>query len=192
MYGADLCLNSLRLADSFRRRNLLETVHFVQMNLFRPVFQDASFDMVISNGVLHHTENAARGLRELVRVMKHHGRGWLYLYARPGGLDRLTHYLARLLLKDAAPEVCRRYCRALDLPGHRTFFLLDLWLTPVAECYTPGEVAALLAEIGCGAWRRLTRGADQDAIEQIHCRPRAARTRFGLGENRYLFSGKRS
>lgn len=34
--GGDICLNSLRLAKSFRDRCSIENAHFVQMNLFRP------------------------------------------------------------------------------------------------------------------------------------------------------------
>ena len=55
--GADLCLNSLRLAKSFRDRCSIANAQFVQMNLFRPPFADASFDLVVSNGVLHHTSD---------------------------------------------------------------------------------------------------------------------------------------
>ena len=44
-------------ANGFRRQNLLHTVHFAQMNLFKPVFQESSFDLVICNGVLHHTSD---------------------------------------------------------------------------------------------------------------------------------------
>ena len=50
--GADLCLNSLKLARAFQERNRLEGARFLQMNLFRPAFAPASFDWVISNGVL--------------------------------------------------------------------------------------------------------------------------------------------
>ena len=36
--GTDLCLNSLRLAQDFKEQNGLSLAHFLQMNLFRPVF----------------------------------------------------------------------------------------------------------------------------------------------------------
>ena len=50
VFAADLCHNSLKLGHGFKRANHLERVHFLQMNLFRPPFQHASFDLVISNG----------------------------------------------------------------------------------------------------------------------------------------------
>ena len=57
--GADLCLNSLKLAKEFRDRFGINNSYFSQINLFRPPFARASFDVVISNGVLHHTGNCS-------------------------------------------------------------------------------------------------------------------------------------
>jgi SAM-dependent methyltransferase len=84
--GADLCLNSLRLAKSFRDRYSIVNAHFVQMNLFRPPFPDETFDLVISNGVLHHTSDPEGGFQSIARKL------------RPGGLViiGLYNWLARL------------------------------------------------------------------------------------------------
>ena len=61
--GADLCLNSLKMATAFKDQNELDRAHFLQMNLFRPCFKPATFDLVISNGVLHHTADPLLGLQ---------------------------------------------------------------------------------------------------------------------------------
>ncbi|MBI5032972.1 MAG: methyltransferase domain-containing protein [Chloroflexi bacterium] len=45
-------------------------------------FDDHSFDIVYSNGVLHHTENTNRGIDEVFRVLKPGGQAVLMLYAR--------------------------------------------------------------------------------------------------------------
>ena len=68
--GADLCLNSLKLATAFKTQNELDRAHFLQMNLFRPCFKPASFDLVISNGVLHHTADPFLGLQSISRLVK--------------------------------------------------------------------------------------------------------------------------
>ena len=149
-------------------------------------FERGEFDVVFSNGVLHHTVDPARGLAELRRVAAPGGLGWIYLYARPGGLDRLTHYLARFLLRGASHETCRRYCGALGLAAHRTFFLLDLWLAPRAEAYTPAEAEAMLAAAGFPSHRRAARGSDQDLVEQLHRGAPFAADKYGVGENRYV------
>ncbi len=56
------------------------------MNLFRPPFRDGTFDVVISNGVLHHTGDCEGAFRSLVAKVK------------PGGLILigLYNYYARL------------------------------------------------------------------------------------------------
>ena len=87
--GADLCLNSLRLAKSFRDRCSINNVHFVQMNLFRPPFPDESFDFVVSNGVLHHTSDPEGGLRSLARKLKKGGHIIIGLYNWLGRLPTL-------------------------------------------------------------------------------------------------------
>ncbi|MBI2240181.1 MAG: class I SAM-dependent methyltransferase [Magnetospirillum gryphiswaldense] len=45
-------------------------------------FRDNSFDIVYSNGVLHHSENTDRCLDEVLRVLKPGGRAVIMLYAR--------------------------------------------------------------------------------------------------------------
>jgi SAM-dependent methyltransferase len=68
--GGDICLNSLRLAKEFRDRNLIHNAGFLQMNLFHPPFRDESFDLIISNGVLHHTGDPEAGMAALIKKLK--------------------------------------------------------------------------------------------------------------------------
>lgn len=44
------------------------------------LFANESFDIVYSNGVLHHTPDMARSFREAARVLKPGGRFWVILY----------------------------------------------------------------------------------------------------------------
>jgi SAM-dependent methyltransferase len=188
--GCDWSTEALSVARLRAEQASVEGVSYQRVDVLSLPFNDNEFDFVFSNGVFHHTLNTEQCLREMIRVMKPSGHGWLYLYARPGGLDRLTHYLARLLLRKSNPEACRRYCRALGLAGNRVFFLLDLWLTPIAECYTPDEVEGMLERTGCSSWNRLGRGTNDDLVEHIYRLEPYAFTKYGVGENRYFFSGK--
>jgi SAM-dependent methyltransferase/uncharacterized protein YbaR (Trm112 family) len=96
VFGSDMCLNSLRLAKAFRDRSGIRNAGFVQMNLFRPAFRPATFDVVISNGVLHHTGDPLRAFRSIARLVKPGGCILIGLYNRIG---RLTTDLRRVLFR---------------------------------------------------------------------------------------------
>jgi SAM-dependent methyltransferase len=87
--GCDLCMNSLKLAKGFRDRFAINNTHFVQANLFRPPFEPASFDVVISNGVLHHTSDCAGAFRSIARFVKPGGVIVVGLYNWLGRLPTL-------------------------------------------------------------------------------------------------------
>ncbi len=84
VFATDLCLNSLRLGHGFAAANDLGNIAFVQMNLFRPVFKPKSFDLVISNGVLHHTADPFGGFRSIAKLVKDDGLILIGLYNRYG------------------------------------------------------------------------------------------------------------
>jgi SAM-dependent methyltransferase len=89
VFGGDICRNSLRLANQFRERYRIANAAFVQMNLFRPPFRDDSFDMLISNGVLHHTADARKAFELLLRKVKPGGYVLVGLYNSFGRLATL-------------------------------------------------------------------------------------------------------
>ena len=82
--GADLCMNSLRLGEQFRAKQGLDRVHFVQMNLFRPCFKPNQFDVILCNGVLHHTSDPYGGFHSLLPLLKPGGHIVIGLYNRFG------------------------------------------------------------------------------------------------------------
>jgi SAM-dependent methyltransferase len=87
--GADLCMNSLRLAKHFRDRFGIVNADFLQMNLFQPPFADATMDVVIANGVLHHTADPEGGLRAILAKLKPGGYIIIGLYNWLGRLPTL-------------------------------------------------------------------------------------------------------
>ncbi len=61
-------------------------------------FQDATFDFAYSWGVLHHTPNTARAIRELYRILKPGGRVGVMLYHRASAMYWfLTEYVEGFL-----------------------------------------------------------------------------------------------
>ncbi len=96
VFGSDICLNSMKLASKFKNENQIDEVAFVQMNLFKPIFKPASFDVVISNGVLHHTSDPFGGFQSIARLVKPGGHILIGLYNTYG---RLTTDFRRVLFR---------------------------------------------------------------------------------------------
>jgi 2-polyprenyl-3-methyl-5-hydroxy-6-metoxy-1,4-benzoquinol methylase len=84
VFGVDICCNSLKLAQDFKEKYELKRAHFMQMNIFNPIFKSESFDVVISNGVLHHTYNPEKAFELIARLVKPNGYLIVGLYHKYG------------------------------------------------------------------------------------------------------------
>ena len=82
--------NGLGSEENIRLRGLRG--RFIHHDAESLPFEDASFDLVYSNGVLHHTPNTAVVVREIHRVLRPGGRAIVMLYAE----DSL-HYWRKLV-----------------------------------------------------------------------------------------------
>ena len=90
----DLSKGHLELAqENFSLRGLAGT--FARADAENLPFADASFDMVYSNGVVHHTPGTQRAIAEMYRVSRPGGRAIVMVYA-----SRSLHYW-RMLIGDA-------------------------------------------------------------------------------------------
>jgi glycosyltransferase involved in cell wall biosynthesis/ubiquinone/menaquinone biosynthesis C-methylase UbiE len=65
--------------ENFRLRGL--TGRFVHHDAETLPFENDTFDLVYSNGVIHHTPNTARAVAEVLRVLKPGGRAIVMVYA---------------------------------------------------------------------------------------------------------------
>jgi len=96
IFATDMCLNSLALGQEFKKKNSLERVGFYQMNLFRPIFKEESFPLVICNGVLHHTSDPYAGFQSISKLVKRGGYILVGLYNKYG---RLITDFRRIIFK---------------------------------------------------------------------------------------------
>jgi SAM-dependent methyltransferase len=146
--GADLCLNSLRLAQGFKERNNLDNAHFFQMNLFRPCFKPGSFDLVISNGVLHHTSDPLLAFQRIATLVKPGGYILVGLYHKYG---RLATDVRRLLFRVSGDRYKFLDRHAVDKrlsPAKRLAWFLDQYKNPHESKHTVGEVLGWLKQTG--------------------------------------------
>ncbi|MGA8150800.1 MAG: methyltransferase domain-containing protein [Terriglobales bacterium] len=140
VFGSDLCLNSLRLAERFRCRCDIKNAGFLQMNLFRPAFLDKSFDLVISNGVLHHTGDPLGGFQSVARLVK---PGRFVVIGLYNTIGRLGTDFLRLLLRVSGDRL-----RFLDAhirnkgynDARKRAWFLDQYKHPHESKHSYGEV----------------------------------------------------
>ena len=150
---------------------------------------DESVDVSFSFGVLHHTVDWRRGLAEMVRVTRRGGLGLVfYLNEEPGGLFWDMLEVTRALLRHDPPARARAALEALGVAPSAAIHMLDPALVPINLRLTPAEVEDALRAAGAAEVRRFTRGADGDRIEQLQRGGPYAAVKWGVGENRYVFT----
>lgn len=186
--GVDI--SPINVQDASRRASEggLTNIEFRVGDVLDLDLEDSSFEVVFSNGVLHHTSDWKKGIAELVRILQPGGFGWLYLIESPGGLFWDSIELLRIVMQGENRDRARRSLQALNLPGNRIFYMLDHVMAPINLRLTREEIETALAECGATEILRLRRGADYDRVEQIHRRTPYAETIYGVGENRFVFS----
>lgn len=163
-------------------------IRFEVGDVLRLPYEKNSFEIVFSNGVLHHTRNWRQGIAELVRVLRPGGLGWLYLIESPGGLFWDSIEILRVVMRDESRAMARLALQMLGIPANRIFYMLDHVMAPINIRLTPAEVEQALWDSGASGIRRLDRGTDFDRIERLYGGEPFAPEKFGVGENRYVFT----
>ncbi len=145
--GTDMCLNSLTLAQNFKKTHALERATFAQMNLFRPALRDEFFDFVISNGVLHHTNDPRRAFARISRLVKPGGFVVVGLY---NAYSRKIHYARRALYRwtGLTATWLDPHFGRVSARGKRAAWFQDQYCHPHESCHTLDEVFGWLDENG--------------------------------------------
>lgn len=182
--------SDIGLSDAKSRVELagIDNVEFVKGSVLDMPFEDEIFDMVYSNGVLHHTEDWRKGIKEQLRVMKSGGIGWQYLIEKPGGIFWDSIEILRAIMKDVNKKFAQDVLRSLGIPMNRVFYMLDHVMVPINTRLTSEQIIEELERNGACNIRRLDRGADFDRVEAIYNKNPFAKEKFGIGENRFVFN----
>ncbi len=186
--GVDLSESGIADAKARALAMKLENVEFQFADVVELPLPDNSFDVVFSNGVLHHTRDWQRGIHNLLRVLKPGGTGWLYLIENPGGYFWDINELCREITAHDSHEHARSAVSSLGIPANRVFYMLDHAMVPINIRLTPEEVTQELTAAGAKGIRRLERGVDFDRVERIYQKDAFAVDKFGVGENRFIFT----
>jgi SAM-dependent methyltransferase len=128
-------------------------------------FEDESFDVVWSNGVLHHTGDTDGSLKEIARVLGPGGWMWLYLYGSGGIYWRVVDWL-RATLDAVDVSACIAQLRLDNVPVRRIAEWIDDWFVPVLQRYTVEDVRLRLHELGFANAAALQRGTHYDTSQR--------------------------
>jgi ubiquinone/menaquinone biosynthesis C-methylase UbiE len=126
-------------------------------------FPDGEFDLVTSNGVLHHTPDLPAALREIKRVLRPGGEARIILYNRRSlwfWLTMVLRYgiLRGLLFRERDME---GVAAAVGMEGTR------IGARPLIRFYTPGGCRRLMRAAGFYDVRTEVRGLKQEKIPVV-------------------------
>jgi len=187
-----LDFSEIGLEDARLRANQagFSNIEFIKGSVLEMPFDDESFDIVYSNGVLHHTEDWKKGISEQLRVLRSGGWGWQYLIEKPGGIFWDQIEILRAIMKNVPKTFAQQVMRGMGIPANRIFYMLDHVMVPINTRLTEEELYQELEKNGSIGIKRLTRGTDFDRVEAIYRNVPYAKEKFGIGENRFVFSKK--
>ena len=130
--GIDLTQAAVELANAWLEQEGLAG-RALQADAELLPFEDASFDLVYSWGVLHHTPDTARAISEVRRVLRREGEARIMLYNRRS-LFATGVWAYRSATRLQPLSVAGALATGLESPGTKAF--------------TRAEVAALFREFG--------------------------------------------
>jgi SAM-dependent methyltransferase len=148
VFGVDMCLNSLKLGESFRERNGLRRAHFLQMNLFAPVFRPETFHAVICNGVLHHTPDPFLAFQNIATLVKPGGYILVGLYHKYGRLFNDFRRLVFRLSRNNLTFLDGRLAGGNVGAAKRSAWFADQYQNPHESRHSIGEVLGWFGSVG--------------------------------------------
>lgn len=112
--GADI---SAAIDVAQDRLKAIPGTHFVQADILQLPFREQSFDMIFSEGVLHHTPSTERAFKSLVPLMNPGGEILFYVYRKKGPVREFTDDYVRDIISPLLPEKAWEVLRPLTKLG---------------------------------------------------------------------------
>ncbi len=159
-------------------------LEFIHGSLLDLPLSSESVDIVWSNGVIHHTTDYEKCLKEFNRVLNNKGDLFLYVNGFFGLFEFILETL-RFASFGIPNKLFQHYLHAMNVNSGRIYFMLDCCYAPY-EWKSGEEVRGLLQKYGFGEITQLMRGVEVDAIEQISLGRPFSIDKYGEGQLKYL------
>jgi len=96
----DMNYESLKIGSEFSKKNEIHNVDFICGDIFDDIFIENNFDIVLCNGVLHHTKSSFGSFKECLKWLKKDGYILVGLYNKYGRVRTIMRkYLYKLFGK---------------------------------------------------------------------------------------------
>ena len=157
--GIDHSTASLKVARDLAKELAFDRATLLEGDIFHLPYPDDSFDIVISQGVLHHTSDPYGGFEELVRICRPGGFVNIYLYNK---WNHWRHNMQKEKVnKLAGDDIDRRFAIAHKLYGttpiaamspHEVAGFYDQYCHPHKSDHTIGETLSWFEKKGLAHW----------------------------------------
>ncbi len=182
--GVDLGDDGLEVARELASLAKLENITFDKHSVLDLPYEDESFDFVYCKGVLHHTGNLNKGLKEYHRVLKKGGKAFLYLYGS-GGLFWTSRRKMRQVMQLIPIDYSIRVLELIGMSSSRTIFV-DNWYVPIEEHVESEPLQAYLTKLGYSKIERWKKGSSIELESMVFSNAPNAKELWGEGELRYI------
>ncbi len=146
--GIDISEDAVAAAKQrIKERGLESRANAQVASVLEIPFPDATFDYVVSSGVVHHTPNPKKGFDELVRVLKPGGKFFFSVYGK-GGLIWFINDIGRLIAKVVPFKTMESLWKAIGIPPNKRYNYLDNLYVPYCYRYTEKEIRGWLEAAG--------------------------------------------
>jgi ubiquinone/menaquinone biosynthesis C-methylase UbiE len=179
--GVDFGELGLRIAK--KNYSKVKNLKFQKENILNLSFKKNSFDVVFSNGVIHHSTSLERGIKEIFRVCKKGGYIWLYLYS-VGGVFWYSRKLMNKLMKKIPYYYAQQILDLINMPTNR-FIFMDNWYVPIEQHCSHKQVVRIIKKLGVESITKVISKNKFDLEYSLKKYP-AGRKIWGEGEIRFL------
>ncbi len=160
-----------------------KNLSFKKQNVLNLKFKKDTFDLVFSNGVLHHTSDLNKGIKELHRICKPGGYIYLYLYGT-GGLFWSARKRMNKFMKKIPQEYSQKVLDLIGMPSNR-FIFMDNWYVPFEKHCSHKKVYKTLYSLGAETIEKMIIGRKTDLETGLY-NFKKSKIIWGEGEIRLL------
>lgn len=140
IFGIDISKGSLIEGRKFIQKNYIKNVSLFRMNILNIFFPKNYFDIIISNGVLHHTRDTEIAFHKLVKHLKPGGLIVVGLYHKYGRLiQNMRQILIKLFGKKISYYLDKRFSKNIS-EKKKYAWLKDQYQNPHEKKHTFFEV----------------------------------------------------